>query len=230
MLTAIIMRIKAWLRSFLEEKPEFGMAQPQTIPEAAGHLVERSRQGDQNAIAMICQIRDAANRGEARAKATASAIMNYIKRNPATQMGGEGSTMDHCDAMANDILDCFGAELPYQDILVQKVIPLAEANVKKAIVTVAQGPILFASGDGESLVRRVGEALPEGQVREAYRLGATDAAAAMDVMKNVRDLGHDAEHALLLGYVLGKARQLQLVRIPNVPIGVQSELASFELD
>lgn len=219
----IISRLKAWLRSLLDDDTSFGMSQPQTIPDAAGALVERSRQGDQNAIAMICQIRDAAARGEPRAQQTAAELQKYIKKHPTdNQMGYETET----DAMANEILACFGAEQDYLEIMTQKVLPLAHEDIKKAIVTVSHGPILFPT-NGESLVRQIGEALPEGEVREAFKLGATEAATALNAMQG---MNHDMQHALILGYVLGKARALQLVRIPEIPVKVQSELAGCELD
>lgn len=220
--SVIISRLKAWLRSLLDDDTSFGMSQPETIPDAAGALVERSRLNDQNAIAMICQIRDAAARGEGRAQQTAQAIRKYIQKHPTdNQMGFESQT----DAMANDILASFGAE-DYREVLITKVLPLAQEDIKKAIVTVSHGPILFPT-DGESLVRQIGNSLPEGDIREAFKLGATEAATALNAMQG---MSHDMQHAVLLGYVLGKARALQLVRVPEVPVKVQSELAGFELD
>jgi hypothetical protein len=213
-ITAIVSRFKSWLRAWLFPDVSFGSL-PSSLTEVIADLVERARAGDQNAIAMICEIRDNANRGESRAKESAREIEQYIKKHPVTDMG--------CDQLVRETTAAFGAD-PYEKVLIEKVKPLAERNLKKAIVTVANGPSLLRGY--RELIETFAENLSDNE-RDAFKLGAAQTSIALQAMRN---FSHECQHALILGYVLGKARRIQAVRLPGVPIAVQSAIAAKELE
>lgn len=220
MFGSLINRFKSWLRAWLAESSVGFDGLPGTIDEAAKDLCERARAGDQNAIGMICEIRDNANRGEDRAKETHDAIGRYLKQNKA-EVGSD----PEADSMACEVLAGFGNEgETYEDTVLKKVKPLAQKDLKKAVVTVANGPSLIKGYP--DLVASICESLPE-QEQKALAFGAYRCSLAMQAMQG---MSHECQHALLLGYVLGKARAIQIVRLPYTPIGGQSRIAGEELD
>jgi hypothetical protein len=220
--SALLQTFKSWLREWLNSDlpPSIGREQPRTIEEAASALVERSRQGDQNAVAMICEIRDNAARGNERAKKTHEEIGDYIKKHPVHSEHGN----DESDSLACDVIASFEGDEPYEEVVVKKVTPLAEKSVRKAIVTVANGPSLVKNY--KDLIRSFCESLPE-QEQKAFAYGALKTNLALHAMQ---EMPHECQHALILGYVLGKARQIQCVRLPECPISYQSIVAGEELD
>ena len=60
-----------------------------SLATLTGELVERARQGDQNAMATIAEVREAAGKGGQKAKNALSHIMQYIKCNPFDAFHGE---------------------------------------------------------------------------------------------------------------------------------------------
>lgn len=214
--SSLILKLKSLLREWLKEGPAFAGALPESLPEAASSLCQRARAGDQNAIAMICEIRDNANRGIERAKEMHKEIEVYLKANPVA------SSMN-CDIMAGEALTAFGAE-EYEKVLLEKIVPLAQEDLKKAIVTVANGPSLLSGY--KDLVSAFVETLPENE-REAFMTGAVQTKIALQAM---REMPHECQHALILGYVLGKARQIQAVRLPKTPMRLLSDAVGEELD
>jgi hypothetical protein len=225
-LSSIISSLKAWLRRLLDDGAAFGHEQPRSIEEAAMTLVERARSGDQNAVGMICEIRDNAARGIERAKKTNDAIGHYLKTHPVEEdNSGDFGEDPEADIMAEKLMTAIGAEeTDYVETVIKQLPPLANKNLKKAIVTIANGPSLVSNYRGA--IDAFCEALPENE-RDAFAFGATKTALALSAM---RDMPHECQHALILGYVLGKARQIQCVRIPNCPVSYQSTIAGEELD
>lgn len=89
------------------------MSRPSTIPEAARELVDRSRAGDQNATAMIVQVRKGAKKGNSRALETVKCIKKYISENPVNPHVRKGQTVDGHEAIAELREYCdFGSETP----------------------------------------------------------------------------------------------------------------------
>ena len=68
----------------LEQKAELAEMQMRETPD----LVERARLGDQNAIALITQIREGARRGNLRSNMSARLMEEYINTHPADPPGG----------------------------------------------------------------------------------------------------------------------------------------------
>lgn len=220
MISLLISRFKSWLRAWLAEDSMGFDGVPKTLDEAAKDLVDRSRAGDQNAIAMICEIRDNAARGEKRAKATHDAIGQYIKSNPVSV--GDDSEADSmaCDAMAG-----FGSESEtYEEVVLKKVAPLVKKDVKKAVSTLANGPSLIRGYP--TLIDSICENMSDDE-QKAFCFGAFKTKMALQAM---RGMPHECQHALILGYVLGKARDIQIVRLPNTSVTGQSIAAGMELD
>jgi hypothetical protein len=214
-----MVKLKAWLRHVLAPEPvmlgpQLGAA-PTTVEEGAQQLVERARQGDQNAIAMICQVRDNAKKGIAQARQGYTAIESYIKAHPAQSIpsfGEELANNSASDSMAIDMMAGFGED--YIATIKDKTAPLAAVSIPKAVVTLANGPSLLPSGQ-QNLVHDIRDSLDEAQCA-AFLLGLKHGLSEMN------SIPEEQQWAFVLGHVLGTARKIQAVRCPNVPLSILS--------
>lgn len=64
-------------------------AQRQDVRSMARDVVERARAGDQVAMGILVQVRENAKRHQPKAVVARAAILDYIKRNPPSDMGAE---------------------------------------------------------------------------------------------------------------------------------------------
>lgn len=71
------------------EKKIMMKAQDGSQGSAAENLVRRARQGDQNAMAIICSVRDEAKKKNPKARSAFQALRNFIRLNPPSTMGAE---------------------------------------------------------------------------------------------------------------------------------------------
>jgi hypothetical protein len=223
----LLQKFKGWLRRWVNADvtippPRMG-GKPATINDGAAQLVERARQGDQNAIALICQVRDNAKKGLPRAKQAVVALGRYIERNPVDSQGSMGEELAEeaeTDALAEDVLDCC-FEGDYVEVVRELVPDLATKSIPKAIVALANGPSLLPA-DGATHITDVRDSLTDAEKKafaKGYRQG----------MRELDDVPTGLQCAFLLGHILGTARRIQAVRLPGVPVSVLSPSAGFEL-
>ncbi len=178
----------------------------QTAYAKPEQLVERARCQDQVAIATICEVRENAKKGEALAKDTLAAIIAYAKANPVeAQFNGDVNNQQLRAA-------CFAGD-PEQ--AGPTLLAVASENPNRAIATVAN------SCDARELAAKINDCLGDEAFYEAF----CNPAMALQWMKK---MNHDAKHALILGYVLGLATRLQMVRNPSVPLSVFSTQVAKE--
>jgi hypothetical protein len=91
----IFQRLMAWLGFVKKSNAQIAGDAPMSRLEAAGSLVRRARQGDQNAMAVIVMARENAQRGNVQAKLAVACIKKYIEANPAGPSSFAGETVVH---------------------------------------------------------------------------------------------------------------------------------------
>jgi hypothetical protein len=220
LLSNLTAAIKSWFRDWINDETSIGWGgEPKTQEEGAKALVERSRLGDQVAMAGIVMVREQAKAGVQAAIVSKKLIEDYIRRNPVAASVGEDVASD---LAAIDLASCIAGE-DYAAAIFEKVPPLAAKSPQKAIVTLANGPSLIDL----SLCSEILDCLQGEDQCAAFKLGVEQAGEALAAMKHIP---HEAQHALLLGYIIGKARCVQGARHPATPISILSKRAGQELD
>jgi len=225
----LLTRLKAMLRNFLQScvvalggipqvPPQIGAA-PATIEDGAQQIIDRARQGDQNALALICQIRDNARKKNPRAMQAFKALKTYIDKNPIRMSVSFGEEMLHeqeCDILAIELLDaCFGEE-DYCSVVKELVPELAAKSMPKVITTLTNGPSLMIDSEGGNLFLEVRDSYPTEAEQNAFMVG---------MQYGIQELAQvplNLQGAFLLGHVLGTARKFQAARLPDVPLKVLS--------
>jgi hypothetical protein len=219
-----IAKLKNWLRNWLIEAPTppqmGGILNPVTVSDGAGALVERSRAYDQNATALICEIRDRAKAGSPKAKKMAAALAAYIQKNPIQSFMSFGQEELEIDQLCEEVNSCFGSE-EYPEIVKLKVPDIASRSVNKAVVTLANGPSLL-SRHGSTLLQDVSATLEEDEQKAfitGYRHG----------VEELNSIPRNLQLPFILGHILGSAKRIQAVRLPGMPISVLSPSLGAEL-
>ncbi len=194
-----------------------------SVETAAAELVDRTRQGDQNAEALICQIRDTARKGNVKAKKALQALEEYVQKHPIeahisfgeeSQMGVEVDFEDErkCDVCAHAFYHALANDGDYVKVVRTKIPPLVVLSVNKAITSLANGPSLLAGRHG-NLIAEVRESFTEEEqlaFADGIKHGITELASVRP----------DLQAAFLFGHVLGTARAYQAVRLPHTPLRV----------
>jgi len=222
----LLLKFKGWLRRWVyadTAHPPQMSGRPTTVQDGAGQLVERARMGDQNALALICQVRDNAKQGNPRAKLGYKALQVYIENHPVVEQGTMGEDLaDEAEVciIAEDVNDA-AFEGDYVEVVREMVPDLAAKSIPKAIVALANGPSLLKR-DGSTYITEVYDSLTDMEktmFERGYKQGVTELAA----------IPSSLQCAFLLGHVLGTARAIQAVRLPGVPIRVLAPQTGSEL-
>ena len=199
---------------------------------AAENLVIRSRQGDENAMALIVGVRKAAaNKGNQKAQMAYALLQDYIKRNPHDsrlnpRIGGEITPSSnifsgHKRAVRGDVLALVEKTLkkPTSTVkyaaIVNTFIPNSGntlAASSKAATVIANGPRI-----NKHLMLRLAKSLHK-EDRTSFMIGIRLANHSNQALKLLRRLPEATKRALHIGYVVGLARILQYVRNPNTEI------------
>ena len=118
----------------IQQKIAFG-----TLKIRAENLVLRSRNGDQNAIAMIIAIRRNAKQGNKKAVMGMRAIMQYIEDHPPTKTCTFGEESQH--EVANALTKHVDSETPeHYSMAVNTYLP--HTSPQCAVVLIANGPLI----------------------------------------------------------------------------------------
>lgn len=155
------------------------------------HLVLRARNGDQNAMAMLIGIKDAAQKGHPVARRSLAAVHHFIENHPVdeTEFSGESeketavTLSRHIDIASNPDQYC---------IAVFTLLPYVDQD--KAVTIIADGPLV-----DKRLTEIVLEALESDEDKEQFQKGFSGTISPMS-------------EAGKLGKVFRKARQLQAGR------------------
>lgn len=102
-------------------------------------IVERVRAGDQVAMAIMCQVRDRAAKGDAKAKQSQKLFAAYLKKNKISTMGDEVSDITNPKAF-QDLWTAHRETPANYAIVVAKASPFVQ--VWQAVVAIVHGPKL----------------------------------------------------------------------------------------
>jgi hypothetical protein len=201
------------------------------LQTATRSIVERARLGDQNALALIICVRENAGKGNALAKKSLGMITDYAKSNPPgrrpssqSQVHGAFSSLL---ARLRDWAKRVTSPEDYVKTVVAQVPKLGPtiADTLQASHALANGPPIDAT-----LLQSVQAALPTDPEKKAFAFAAQSAGtpkAIAAAASNSKDPVVKA--ALQLGFALGQARRVQLVRSPETPLAHYSRVVAWEL-
>lgn len=189
----------------------------QQVRLAAEDLVDRTNDGDQNAAAMMIMVRENAEKGNPRAQLTLKYMLRYAKGEGKAAMHGEGAEPIKRKLNAR-VIRVLQKELGPDATTVQfrsaVLSMLPSLSMLEGSVTLSNGPEL-----DKERIESVVESLND-QDKQSFLLG----------FKNWRASSNDSDATRRLGRVFGLARTIQLVRLPETPIGTLSTAAGLELD
>lgn len=194
--------------------------QPKTMEEGARSLVERSRAGDQNAMALIAQIRQRALFGRDRipagermiAMTSYKLIGDYLDNHPVDSIGVENAT----PPPSPRILSYVHPDVPeWLPIALPECLP-KKKGFMAVVVRLANGREL-TSDDLERVSQVMGPENAGHVVAGAFKQAAPPG------------LDHLARTAFVIGVCLGTAMTLQAVREGRAPVWMLSPEASWEL-
>jgi len=138
---------------------------------AAGSLVRRARQGDQNAMGMIAAIRDSASKGNPDAQSTFGFLQEYVQENPVSEFGEEVVPSNRLDWQIGML--CQGAPLTdsYLNEMVASLSPTEQRAFKSAFKmrNVKFADTLFA-GEFERSAFEMGQAFAQARRIQEVRL------------------------------------------------------------
>jgi hypothetical protein len=194
--------------------------QPKTMEEGARSLVERSRAGDQNAMALIAQIRQRALFGRDKipqnerlvAMTSYKLIGDYLQNHPVGNIGVEGAE----PPVSPRVLSFIHPDVPeWMPVALPECLPK-----KKGFMAVV---VRLANGR---------ELTPDDLGRASQVMGPENANHVVaGAMKQAAPPGldHIARTAFVIGVCLGTAMTLQAVREGRAPIRMLSPEAAWEL-
>lgn len=184
----------------------------------AKELVIRSRAGDQNASALIMETAKAAKSGSKRAVHANSLISKYIAENPlpAPKLSAKPSVWS--DAMIGYI-----GELQ-SNFSGEAVVALVPIIGEFAMTSLANGPNLT-----NDIINSIASEFGTEKEQHAFKFGVTNSKQSEKIKENVTTLPKSEAFALLIGCNVGEAKRVQLVRLPNVPLSILSDVVANEL-
>jgi hypothetical protein len=202
----------------------------EAMRSAAESLVERARNGDQNAVAIIIEVRKNAQAGKQKAKIAYSLLKDYITNNPNGQQHhtfrGESqvkfkSPIGALRIASQKVKDAYEYAATVSSHI-EAVGPTFEGSEQAANV-LADGPAVT-----DELLASVQNSLPSG--KEAFKVGVKASRHKRQIADIAKKVSKEEKRCLQIGYVLGVARSIQMVRLDEVPCAILSPDVGWELD
>lgn len=190
----------------------------------AAELVDRARDGDQNAMALLQRVGENARRGVPRAQVAFSLCQEYMNTHGPNTFGAERRQVRGLLGTVSNAIKTRAEPLEYSSAL-HALLPgiLSVVDPSDAAVIIANGPQLYGK-DNERL-SAILAAFPTDDERKAFTSGAsTDY-----VEKALQKVTPPLKPACAIGYIVGLARRIQLVRLPETPISAFSKDVAWEL-
>jgi hypothetical protein len=202
-----------------------------TIAQRSGaqSLVDRARLGDQNARATISVVRDNAKRGDQTAKDGLRAIKEYIARNPVVDNSGIAGDEAETLGMLKwhvEHGDNASITLPYLAYISE----MGHEPMNVAAYILASGPAITFERVSEFAGR-----LPHGKphYHRLFGFGINYCRLPPEDIAEEAALHYPGENFILpvlcSGQIIGRARNLQMVRLPQTLIGPFSQDAAWEM-
>jgi len=201
------------------------------------NLVRRARVGDQNARGMLMVVKQAAVKGNARARMSLQMIEEYIRRNP----GKEKCRMSFgCTPVVQQIINRLHSRMggdpgSYVRAVIEEVPQIPDAH-HAAVPLANNGDLLHDKGgkparsrDGNPRIKGILNKLKTPQCHEAFMYGMQSCNRPLNKLQPQGEYSPDTHSALHIGRAVGIARKIQAVRLPNVSIATISPMAAWEL-
>lgn len=202
----------------------------QSLKEEVAGVVIRARAGDQNAMGLLVEVGKAAKGGNSKAKLAQKYALDYIKTNPVDDkitFSGTNITWLQVRPYVRRMQSAFGAETPTD--YVRGIIPTITHMGQYAVTTLANGPSLLPRKGNNNCVRALMLAFSNPEDRKAFQYGLNNSQYGSEIAARAAKLNPQQLFALAIGCIVGQARRIQAVRLPNVPISVLSKDAAKEL-
>ena len=208
-----------------------------TLESGAKDLVVRSRNGDQNAMAMIAEVRKAAQRGSVKARMGFEAIKQYIEKNPTAENAetrkwdrtipsdAQKTLRDLRDAVKGQIGSAsrMGAEGSDPELTCRILLALpktgGERTLNAGTVALANGPKLT-----DARIRQIGSGFGDEALRELFYKHIVRFHPSM-----ADEVAEQLQPIVGAGQIVGQARALQVARLPNSPLSMVSPQTGWEL-
>lgn len=190
------------------------------IQKASESLVDRARQGDQNAVALICQVRENRKKGNPKAAIAYDYMMSYVNKRPAKKQDYFGCCHETSFSPLVRAKEAKG--LVYGKTLVKFVLDMGQSidDSRLAAYILATGrPI------DRKVLRSVLACTPS-PIRPAFGQGYRDPNGSL---RQRRRLSPEGVKCLQLGYILGVAKRVQDIQDSKVPLGTLSPMIAWEL-
>ncbi len=190
---------------------------PSKLEAAAKELVDRSRLGDQNAMALISAARKASKRGNAKAKEACAAIFRYVEANPveAPPVAIGAESVARLSAIKEH-----GSVIALRDLL---MLPLGgEDALLAGAVVLANGPPLT-----KEQITAMGTGIPNEEECKLFYYAIQNCGKALNELARV--LPKKARCIMYAGQCVGMAHNIQRVRDPGIPVSAFSPMAGWEL-
>jgi hypothetical protein len=202
------------------------------VDQTIEDLVTRSRLGDQVATATLVIVGKQADSGKKRAIEIRNKVLDYSKKNPQQFQKGI----------------VFGIETPEKQEIIGDACILKRnlytgrytgAGLALLLLTLgeysigilAHGPsLLMDSGEPNEIVSSVREALQSEELLSIFDFGNENTNKPTVIDSAAKTLNDEQLRALSLGSIIGRARRLQAVMNPNVPIAILCLDTAWELE
>lgn len=209
-----------WLAPGIPPPGPFGMSEEDEIKTSVANLVQRARQGDQNAMAQIAMVGKNAKKGNKRAQFTAKELQEYIDSNPpVSRMGKEVDRTPVFRSLKN------GVKSNKYCTAILTLCPRVGTNkddMRACCVIIAGGPPL-----NNHRIKSLGAAF--GDDAPLFYHGVKHHNDSKEISTFAADIEPEAKKVLHTGCCVGMARSLQLVRMDDTPITPYCADAGWEL-
>lgn len=193
-------------------------------------LVTRARLGDQVASGTLVVVGKQASNGNKRAQAVKDEVLKYIKAHPqeSTEVAYFGVDTPPKHEIVGDacLLKRNLSSGRYTGAgLVILILTLGEYSL--GVLT--HGPsLLFTEGQPNGIVEDIRDALVDESMQAAFDLG-NEVKDHSELTDLAASLSKEEQRAMQLGMLIGRARRLQAVKHPSVPLTILCERTAWEL-
>jgi hypothetical protein len=194
------------------------------LQSVCAELVVRSRAGDQNAMGLLVEVGKSAKAGSQRAIQSKRIIEDYISKNPPPKSPLSNNKITWSESIANYIgqmQSSFQGEDEELGICIIAILPyMGEFGV----TTLSNGPKL-----DNDIINLIASSFPSDVEEHAFLFAIANADQNEKMMKNLKNLNKNSAYATLVGCIVGQAKKIQRVRLPETPISVLSKKAAADL-
>jgi hypothetical protein len=186
--------------------------------QGAEQLVERARAGDQNAMAILAMVGANARKGVPKAKSALCAVDLYIKDHPVPLSNwAEGA----------EVIGILKNPDNPDEGLLDTLLTLPEYEDARLVHTAA---VVMSLGRPWTKPRIHNlDAQMSHEERRPFRFGIENAGDARKMGQAMQGIDENLAGFLCAGHVIGMARKIQMIRRPEIPVGILCKDVEWEL-